>query len=76
MKICWFDDNRFGLVEGNTLRDVSAALAALPAARYPAPRGDTLVANLGRLRDEIRKVAPNAPLLAVADLFHVRLQLL
>jgi 2,4-diketo-3-deoxy-L-fuconate hydrolase len=60
MKICWFDDNKLGLVEGDVVRDVSAALAALPPARYPAPRGDTLIANLARMREEIRKAARGA----------------
>jgi 2,4-diketo-3-deoxy-L-fuconate hydrolase len=61
MKICWFDDHKLGLVEGDTVRDVSLALRALPSPRYPAPRGDTLIANLAKMKDEIRKVAASAP---------------
>ena len=60
MKICWFGDNRLGLIEGSLVLDVSAALAALPPARYPAPKGDPLIANLPRMRKEILKVAPGA----------------
>lgn len=33
MKICRFADNRLGLVEGNEIKDVTAALGVLPAAR-------------------------------------------
>jgi len=33
MRLARFDDNRLGLVEGDSVRDVSAALAALPALR-------------------------------------------
>ena len=37
MKICRFDDNRLGLVEGDEVRDVTAALELLPSHRYPLP---------------------------------------
>jgi len=30
MRICWFNDNRLGLVEGNRVRDASGALESLP----------------------------------------------
>jgi 2-keto-4-pentenoate hydratase/2-oxohepta-3-ene-1,7-dioic acid hydratase in catechol pathway len=60
MKICWFNDNRLGLVEDGRVRDVSAALAALPPLTYPGPRGDPLIANLARVREEIAKAAPKA----------------
>ena len=60
MKICWFGDNQLGLVEGDAVSDVSAALKALPAPRYPAGKGDPLIANLARVREEIHKVAPGA----------------
>ncbi len=53
MKICWFGDNQLGLVEGDTVLDVSAALKVLPAPRYPAAKGDPLIANLARVREEI-----------------------
>jgi len=61
MKLCWFDNDRLGLVEGDRVRDVSAALRVLPPPRYPAPHGDTLIANLDKVRMEIGKVAINAP---------------
>jgi 2,4-didehydro-3-deoxy-L-rhamnonate hydrolase len=67
MKICWFGDNQLGLVEGDTVRDVSAALKALPPPRYPAPKGDPLIANLPLIRAEIAKVAPGAKTFAVKD---------
>jgi len=60
MKICWFDDNKLGLVEGDTVSDVSAALKVLPMPQYPAPKGDMLIANLDKVRAEIAKVAPGA----------------
>jgi 2,4-didehydro-3-deoxy-L-rhamnonate hydrolase len=67
MKICWFNDHQLGLVEGDAVLDVSAALKVLPAPRYPAPKGDPLIANLAKVREEIRKVAPSAKKIAVKD---------
>jgi 2-keto-4-pentenoate hydratase/2-oxohepta-3-ene-1,7-dioic acid hydratase in catechol pathway len=67
MKICWFGDNQLGLVEGNAVCDVSAALKALPPPRYPAPKGDPLIANLARVREEIHKVAPGAKKIPIKD---------
>lgn len=66
MKICRFDDNRLGLVEGDEVRDVTAALEVLPSHRYPLPTVDPMIANLGRLRQEIRRIAPSAPTLPLA----------
>ncbi|HEX2113707.1 MAG TPA: fumarylacetoacetate hydrolase family protein [Alphaproteobacteria bacterium] len=60
MRLCRFDDNRLGLVRGETVHDVSAALDLLPAVRWPLPPGDLLVANLARLRPEIERLAANA----------------
>ena len=68
MRICWFDDYRLGLVQGQDLRDVSAALSVLPPARYPDPaKGDPLIANLAAVRKEIERIAPSAPLRRLAD---------
>lgn len=67
MKICWFNDHRLGLIENDSVLDVSAALSALPAFRYPPPKGDPLIAHLARMREEIRKVAPNAKKTPIKD---------
>src|SRR5574338_1193356 len=45
MRICRFDDDRLGLVDGETIHDVSAALERLPQVRYPFPRHDALIAH-------------------------------
>jgi len=50
MRICRFDDNRLGLVEGEAVRDVSAVLERLAPVRYPFPRHDALIARLDELR--------------------------
>lgn len=60
MKICWFDDMKFGIVENDQVADVSAALESLPAPIYPAANGDLLMANLDTV------LAAAKPLLAGA----------
>jgi 2-keto-4-pentenoate hydratase/2-oxohepta-3-ene-1,7-dioic acid hydratase in catechol pathway len=66
MKICRFDDKRLGLVEGDEVRDVTAALEVLPSQRYPLPTFDALVANLPRVMEEIRRISPSAQVLPLA----------
>ena len=46
MKLCRFDRDRVGIVEGDHVRDVTAALTRLPTCRYPLPAHDLLIANL------------------------------
>ncbi|MBI3514676.1 MAG: fumarylacetoacetate hydrolase family protein [Proteobacteria bacterium] len=61
MRLCRFDDDRLGLIEGDYVRDVSAALEALPAPRWPLPPGDPLIANFERVRPAIAAAAARAP---------------
>ena len=60
LKICRFDDDRLGLVENTRVLDVSAALAILPAYRWPLPLGDQLIANLGAVQSEILRLKDTA----------------
>ena len=60
MRLCFFNDHRLGLVDGTSVRDVTAALEALPAARYPFPRHDALIAALPTLHDSIARIAAGA----------------
>jgi len=66
MKLCRFDDNRIGLVRGNTVHDVSAILDDLPVPRYPLPHGDLLIANLDRLRSKMERLADGAKTIPAA----------
>ena len=61
MRLCRYDDNRLGLVRGETVYDVTAALNLLPTVRWPVPPGDLLIQNLAKLRPEIEKLAATAP---------------
>ena len=56
-----------GVVEGEKVRDVTAALGALSSAAYPYPRFDALVASLSRLRPEIESLLPSATAYPVAE---------
>ncbi len=67
MRLCRFDDNRLGLVEGETVRDVTPALDVLPASRYPLPRHDLLIASLDAVTAQVRAISAAAPQRAVPD---------
>lgn len=57
MRFCRFGNNRLGLAEDGHVRDVTAALDALPAYRYPLPAGDMLIANLDAVAARARAIA-------------------
>jgi 2-keto-4-pentenoate hydratase/2-oxohepta-3-ene-1,7-dioic acid hydratase in catechol pathway len=63
MKFCRFDDGRLGLVEGSSVRDVTAALDVLPRYSYPLPQHDIFIANLEAVSTRARVVAKDAPAL-------------
>ncbi len=68
MQLCRFNDNRLGLVEGDRVKDVTAALKILPASHYPLPTYDLMIANLPAVRAEVEKLAKDAKVLALADI--------
>ena len=61
MRLCRFGENRLGLVDGSTVKDVTAALDVLPAWSYPLPRFDPLIANLDQVRARVQEIAPGCP---------------
>ena len=60
MRICRFDHNRFGLVEGDHILDVTGALEVLPAQRYPFPGHDVLIENLPAVLAKAKSLAEQA----------------
>ena len=68
MRFCRFNDNRLGLVEGSSVRDVTTALDVLPAARYPYPTHDVFIAHLDEVAARAKALAASAPLLALDGL--------
>jgi 2,4-didehydro-3-deoxy-L-rhamnonate hydrolase len=67
VKLCRFNNNQIGLVEGDQVLDVSAALEALPSYRYPLPKGDVFIENLDKLRPRILEAAKAAKKFPVAE---------
>jgi 2,4-diketo-3-deoxy-L-fuconate hydrolase len=66
MRLCRFDNGRLGVVDGDNLKDVTAALDVLPAYRYPLPTCDPLIGNLAAVSDRIRSLLPAAPALPLS----------
>jgi 2,4-diketo-3-deoxy-L-fuconate hydrolase len=61
MKLCRFDHNQLGVVEGEQIADVSSALDVIPSARYPLPCADLLVLHLHAVRAAVTELLPKAP---------------
>ena len=66
MKLCRFDENRLGLVEGHEVIDVTEVQDRLPVHRYPLPTHDPLIAALPELRPFIEAMKNGAPRLPLA----------
>jgi len=66
LKLCRFGSDRLGVVERETVRDVTAALDVLPAHRYPFPAHDVLIANLGKVMARVKEVLSEAPAIPLA----------
>jgi len=60
MRVCRFDDNRLGVVDGEHILDVTAALDAIPASTYPLPAFDPLIANLDKVLERARQLTAGA----------------
>jgi 2-keto-4-pentenoate hydratase/2-oxohepta-3-ene-1,7-dioic acid hydratase in catechol pathway len=67
MNLCRFNEGRLGLVEGGSVRDVTAALEVLPAYRYPLPRYDVMIANLEPVMARVKAIAARSPQLPLPD---------
>jgi 2-keto-4-pentenoate hydratase/2-oxohepta-3-ene-1,7-dioic acid hydratase in catechol pathway len=65
MRLCRFDDNRLGVVDGPIVRDVTAALDAVPTQGYPYPMHDVLVEHLDRVLPRARALMPEARIVAL-----------
>jgi 2-keto-4-pentenoate hydratase/2-oxohepta-3-ene-1,7-dioic acid hydratase in catechol pathway len=57
-----------GLVEGTSVKDVTAALDVLPSYRHPLPRHDVVIANLEKIVERVRTIASSAPTLPIDGL--------
>src|SRR6267154_182326 len=60
MKICRFDKDRLGIVQGDEVLDVTKALEAIPGQSWPLAHGDPLILNFKRVLAAAKKLAPKA----------------
>jgi 2,4-didehydro-3-deoxy-L-rhamnonate hydrolase len=60
MKLCRFNTDRLGVVQEDTVLDVTSALDCLPKSSYPLPRYDLLIANLEAVKELVVKLMPSA----------------
>jgi 2-keto-4-pentenoate hydratase/2-oxohepta-3-ene-1,7-dioic acid hydratase in catechol pathway len=60
VKICRFDNSRLGVVQGDQVLDVTAALSVIPEQRWPIAPGDPLILNLRRVIAAAKKLLPKA----------------
>jgi 2-keto-4-pentenoate hydratase/2-oxohepta-3-ene-1,7-dioic acid hydratase in catechol pathway len=67
MRICRFDSDRVGVVRDDKVYDVTEVTSLLPNLRWPVPRGDQFIANLGKLRPEMEKLAAKARPISLSD---------
>jgi 2-keto-4-pentenoate hydratase/2-oxohepta-3-ene-1,7-dioic acid hydratase in catechol pathway len=67
MRLCRFGSGSLGVVDGTTLRDVTAALDVLPACRYPLPPYDLMIANLDRIIERARAIVAGSPPVPLAS---------
>ncbi len=67
MKICRFDDQRVGVVEGNEVLDVTECIGVLPTQAWPFPTYDVFVANWPLIQKEILRIKAHAQRLPLAS---------
>jgi len=67
MRLCRFNTDRLGLVEGENVLDVTAALESLPKWRWGAQEGDRLIANLPAIEQAVRQLKGTAESRPLAD---------
>ncbi|MEC7760662.1 MAG: fumarylacetoacetate hydrolase family protein [Pseudomonadota bacterium] len=67
MKLCRFGKDQLGLVEGDEVIDVSAALDVIPPQTWPIAMGDPLYAHLDAVRARVGEVKAAGTRHALAD---------
>jgi 2-keto-4-pentenoate hydratase/2-oxohepta-3-ene-1,7-dioic acid hydratase in catechol pathway len=60
VRLCRFNGDRLGVVEGDRVRDVTSAVDAIGSRRWPLPPGDPLIANLAAVRRRVEELAPGS----------------
>ena len=60
MRLCRFDRDRLGIVQGDEVLDVTKALSVIPEQRWPLAQGDPLILHFRKVLAAARKLAPRA----------------
>ena len=66
-RICRFNENRLGLVEGDLVFDVTAALDVIPVQRWPMQFQDPLIANLIAVTERALSLKPTSASFRATD---------
>src|SRR5262249_32019766 len=61
MKLCRYDDDRLGVVRGDSVHDVTEAQTQIRAAAPYAMKGDAVIAALPAWRSRLEEIAAKAP---------------
>ena len=67
MKLCRFDEDRLGVVRGDTIHDITEIQTEIRAAARYDMRGDAVIAALPEWRDRMEAAADSAPTKKVSD---------
>ena len=68
MKLCRFNENRLGLVEGQKVYDVSQALNSMPPTSWPHPIYDQMIAALAGVLERAEEIKSKAQVHELASL--------
>ena len=68
MKICRFNENRLGVVEGRNVQDITAAVDSIPTPAWPQPPGDLMIGNLQQLLPIMHKLRRESETFSLRDL--------
>jgi 2,4-didehydro-3-deoxy-L-rhamnonate hydrolase len=67
MRLCRFGRDRLGLVRQDQVVDITGICDRLPYFRYPLPKFDPFIAELGSLREHIQEVAGDQPGIPIGE---------
>ncbi len=68
MKICRFNENRLGVVEGRNVQDVTEAMLSVPTPPWPQPPGDLMIGNLETLLPIMHRLRRTSATYSLRDL--------
>ena len=67
MRICRFNSTHLGIVQGDEVIDVTAALEVIPPQRYPLPMHDLMIEHFAQVLERAKALAPSGARLKLAS---------